>query len=92
MLADELPDRFKFELLRSTFESGDERVDGAQQRLGVVGLGMLRSNRQMLLTAMSTLARHRREQKRPASDRFHTGLGIAQPNKGLGVIRGQVRF
>ena len=44
MLTDELPDRFEFELLRNTFESGDERVDGGQQRRGGVGVGMLRSN------------------------------------------------
>src|SRR6266542_5211993 len=81
VLTDELPDRFEFELLRSTFESVDQRMNSPEQHFRFVGLGMLRSNTEMFCAAMSGLARHRREQKRAAGDRFQAGFGIPQPHK-----------
>src|SRR6266566_7756096 len=81
VLTDELPNRFDFELLRSTFESVDQRMNSPEQYFRFVGLGMLRSNTEMLCAAMSGLARHRREQKRAAGDRFQAGFGISQPHK-----------
>jgi hypothetical protein len=48
VLTDELPDRFDFELLRSTFELLDQRMDGCEQHFRFVGLGMLRGNGELL--------------------------------------------
>src|SRR2546422_10269167 len=37
VLTDELPDRFEFELLRSTFESVDQRMNSPEQYFRFVG-------------------------------------------------------
>ena len=57
MLTDELPDRFGFELLRSTFKLVDQRMNSAEQDVRFVGLGMLRSNGKVPFPAMSALTR-----------------------------------
>jgi hypothetical protein len=41
MLTEQLPDRFCFELLRSYFESVEERMNSAEQQLRFVILGVL---------------------------------------------------
>src|SRR5262245_22029818 len=81
MFTNELPDRFYLQLLRSTFEFVDKLMNAPQQHFGFVGLGMLRGNSDLFCTTMSSLTRHRREQKRPTRDRFQSCFGISQPHK-----------
>jgi len=57
----ELPNRLGFQLLRSYVESSQQLMDTCEQRFRFIRLGVLRSDGEMLRTAMIAAARHGRE-------------------------------